>query len=397
MHTTFPKRTRRGKSLKFTTPFSPKHSRILTLPTGYSSSLRSLLGSDIQGKVMNMLERIVTAATRSGSTACKAPLSCRISQGIAKEIRRKQPVSLSNLEERGNIEKTIGRFATKRLGTLRPQFFEVGIKDVEIKTLELRMFLYARLVLEYIATNFFFNREETLRAADTLPQKLSEFYGQILAQLTSHFDDRSVSRMKLILGWIAFANRPLRKTEFRSALTFSSGEEKAQELAPQHFSIFKDFLQGPDSSVAVSQEAAVYEQGLATVTCLLAGLRIFTPSCPERERSLHVLQGLHGFHTYAGEYWGEYLLSYATSPNYLDTSSKFFVLSCKLSETLKHTFSGGGDGQDSTLPDSAISTDLVKVTSLEALTYNYEHTIKRLLALRSYPGVTIHEFERFKQ
>ena len=50
----------------------------------------------------------------------------------------------------------------------------------------------------------------------------------------SHFDDRSVARMRLILGWIAFAKRPLRKVEFRSALAFSTGDTEASELAPQY-------------------------------------------------------------------------------------------------------------------------------------------------------------------
>jgi hypothetical protein len=59
-------------------------------------------------------------------------------------------------------------------------------------------------------------------------------YGQILTQLKSHFDDRSVARMRSILGWIAFAKRPLRKAEFRSALAFSTGEPDASELAPPY-------------------------------------------------------------------------------------------------------------------------------------------------------------------
>lgn len=51
----------------------------------------------------------------------------------------------------------------------------------------------------------------------------------------SGFDERSVVRMKTIFGWIAFAKRPLRKAEFRSALTFSSGDPKANELVPKYW------------------------------------------------------------------------------------------------------------------------------------------------------------------
>lgn len=96
------------------------------------------------------------------------------------------------------------------------------------------MFLWARLVLEYLTTNMFVRKSEVMESIDTLPRKLSDFYGQILAQLMSHFDNRSVGRLQSILGWIAFAKRPLRKAELRAALSFLPEEENVhlQELAP---------------------------------------------------------------------------------------------------------------------------------------------------------------------
>lgn len=51
----------------------------------------------------------------------------------------------------------------------------------------------------------------------------------------SRFDERSVARMKSIFGWIAFAKRPLRKAEFRSALMFSSGNPESNDLVPQYW------------------------------------------------------------------------------------------------------------------------------------------------------------------
>lgn len=61
-------------------------------------------------------------------------------------------------------------------------------------------------------------------------------YGQILAQLISHFDKRSVARLQSIFGWIAFAKRPLRKAELRSALSYSAEAEdvNVDELAPNY-------------------------------------------------------------------------------------------------------------------------------------------------------------------
>jgi hypothetical protein len=37
-----------------------------------------------------------------------------------------------------------------------------------------------------------------------------------------------------MLGWIAFAKRPLRKFEFLSAISFSEGNPKVTNLAPKY-------------------------------------------------------------------------------------------------------------------------------------------------------------------
>ena len=116
------------------------------------------------------------------------------------------------------------------------------------------MFLWARLVLEYLSSNMFAHKTEVMDAVDALPRELSELfvtylrdltinsantfsYGQILARLMSNFDKRSIARMKSILGWIAFAKRPLRKAEFRSALSFDEQADdlNVQDLAPDYF------------------------------------------------------------------------------------------------------------------------------------------------------------------
>ncbi|KAI1501805.1 hypothetical protein F5X99DRAFT_381098 [Biscogniauxia marginata] len=415
--------------------------------------------SDTQAKTIRMLERIVSTALLSGSTVCKVLLSSRISQVITKKSRHKQTISLS--DEKDNMEKAIRHYAAQRLGALRPRLFQMGISDDNIKTIGFRiatkadgMFLWARLVLEYLATNMLFHRDEIMRAADVLPRKLSEFYGQILMQLTSHFDDRSVARMRSILGWIAFAKRPLRKVEFRSALAFSTGDQKASELPPQyvfgmciplveerrdstfafiHVSV-RDFLQSSESNVILNEETALSEQGLATVTCLLSGFRVFSRSFSKQSRFLRVVRSLHAFHTYATEYWLEYLLSNASSVKGMDMNSKLFLLSCELSKALKELTMAPGSGKDDhasllldnrlaylqhgselyevarTLlfkrrsrylempdPDNGTTTDLVEVTSLDSLLFNYQHTIKELLSMRSCSGVSLQEFERFKQ
>ncbi|KAK2729879.1 nacht domain protein [Colletotrichum kahawae] len=98
------------------------------------------------------------------------------------------------------------------------------------------MFLWARLVLNFLTNNMFVRKREVMEAVDALPHELSDFYAQILAKIISHFDQRSVFRLQSIMGWIAFAKRPLRKAELRSALSFSTESDgvNIQELAPTY-------------------------------------------------------------------------------------------------------------------------------------------------------------------
>jgi hypothetical protein len=82
------------------------------------------------------------------------------------------------------------------------------------------MFLWARLVLNYLATNVFYDSEEFITATRILPRELSDFYEKLLSRIVSGLDSFSVFRLKLIFGWIAFAKRPLLKVELQSALLF---------------------------------------------------------------------------------------------------------------------------------------------------------------------------------
>lgn len=116
------------------------------------------------------------------------------------------------------------------------------------------MFLYARLVMDYLASNIFFSGDEIKQSVNQLPKKLADLYvlcyplplasranthtltsyHKILTQILVQLDSRSVDRIRCILGWVAFAKRPLHKLEFLSAITFSSGDPDVDRLAPQY-------------------------------------------------------------------------------------------------------------------------------------------------------------------
>jgi hypothetical protein len=160
--------------------------------------------------------------------------------------------------------------------------------------------------------------------------------------------------MRQILGWIAFAKRPLRKNEFRSALAFSAGDPTVDELVPSYifdmcaplieqrldssftfihisvkecvaslttFKIFANYcfsyLETPQSKILTTEDKVIREHGIACVTCLLSGLEVFQPDYSCSVRSLRVLKGLHGFHVYANEHWVDYILSIVKSQDAL--------------------------------------------------------------------------------
>ncbi|KAI5465360.1 hypothetical protein BGZ63DRAFT_479030 [Mariannaea sp. PMI_226] len=411
-----------------------------------------------QSRIIKMMERVISAASSSGSTVCKVLLSSRMSPAITKKARQTQTVSLS--DENESLEKAIKTYASQRLSLLQPQFSQLRISSDDLDALGLRiakkaegMFLWARLVLDYLANNMFLRRDEILSAAETLPQKLQEFYEKILTQITSHFDERSIARMVSIFGWIAFAKRPLRKAEFRSALAFSSGDPDVDELAPQylfdkcnplieerqdstfsfiHVSV-RDHLQSTNSSININETACVSSHGLAIATCLVSGLRFLTPTYSEHNRQLRVLRGIHGFHFYATEYWVEYILANSEVPT-SQANSDFFHLCRELSATFEPASRTSGDEDNKPLiflderlakiqhqdialcvvaqailaeererylqessSENDISTDMMEVTSLKSLLSNYQRTVQQLLCLRACNGASLEELERFRR
>ena len=114
------------------------------------------------------------------------------------------------------------------------------------------------------------------------------------------------------------------------------------------------FLQTAESSVRLSENHAAYEQGLTTVSCLLSGLHVFQPSYPDQDRLHRVLQGFHGLHTFASEYWVQYLLSIAASGG-LNTTSVFFARSIQLATALNSLYQIGDPAKNIDTSDARLT------------------------------------------
>lgn len=90
-----------------------------------------------QPKIINFLERMVTVGINSTSTICKILVSTHMPPTVAKKLKQKHVVSLSN--EKQALGKAIANYAAQRLGALRTRWFQMGITDAELKELETRL------------------------------------------------------------------------------------------------------------------------------------------------------------------------------------------------------------------------------------------------------------------
>ncbi|KAI1388865.1 uncharacterized protein F4822DRAFT_429482 [Hypoxylon trugodes] len=297
---------------------------------------------DRQGDILTFISRITSRKSGTDGMICKTLICSRNSPRIAGRLRAKQTVSLT--EERSNIEHAIREYVSQRL---RRAPLHNRICQLELATDDIGhmgdmitdkangMFLYARLVLDYLSKNVFFNGKEMKAAIDELPKELFEFYRKILTQVLVQLDQRSVERIRCIFGWIGFTRRPLKKMELLSALTFSRGDPNVTNLVPKyvldicgtlveerpdttlafiHISV-KEFLQSPSSSFIIRESQIMTEHCLSILACLTCGADIFLGNETEHTKALRVVKGIHGFHVYATEFWTEYLLDHVATPN----------------------------------------------------------------------------------
>ncbi|RFU25501.1 hypothetical protein B7463_g10833, partial [Scytalidium lignicola] len=418
-----------------------------------------------QASVVNLMNQLTSRTSSLGGMICKVLISSRSSKFLATRLRKKQVISLT--EEKGCLDTAIKLYASHRLQSMHDKLRQLDMQTKEIEDIEREitkkadgMFLYARLVLDYLAKNIFYSGEEMKLSVHELPDQLSEFYRKILTQILIQLDSRSVDRVRCIFGWIAFTKRPLKRMEFLSAITFSSGNPEVSNLAPQyiidvcgalleerrdttlsfiHVSV-KDFLQSPSSNLKVMEDQSLIEHGKATVTCLLSGLDIFALSPTNQNRHIRVLKGLHGFHVYATEYWTEYLLSHASNLGCRDDTLDLFVLAEDLAQKLDKMFKSAsadesrsdGTPLDNRLnllslhpllqkqiriackarslnrleselypesrPDITFSTTNCTPVpdGISVMLSSYQETVRFLLCQDDYPGVTAEELGFFK-
>ena len=90
-----------------------------------------------QPKIINLLERMVSAATVSTSAVCKVLMTTCMPASVAKKLRQKHMVSLSG--EKEALRKAIALYAAQRLAQLRSRWHQMGMTDTDLKHLQARL------------------------------------------------------------------------------------------------------------------------------------------------------------------------------------------------------------------------------------------------------------------
>ncbi|KAI1131060.1 hypothetical protein F5Y10DRAFT_262625 [Nemania abortiva] len=346
-----------------------------------------------QASVMNLIDQIITKDPVEGATVCKVLVSSRASPTLTKRLEKSRVISLT--EERNSVKLAIRQYVSQRLQPMHDklQQLDLGPQEIEeivrvITNKSNGMFLYARLVLDYLASNIFYSGAEMKSSIDELPRGLTEFYKKIMTQILIRLDKRSVDRLKCIFGWIAFSKRPLKRMEFLSALTFGSGSSTTSQVVPSyvldicgplveerpdtslifiHISV-KEFLQSletPRSPEAhqpapdeftITEKDATTELCTSTINCLLSGLDNLVAG-PEDSKAIRVVKGFHGLHVYATEFWTEHLLRHASLGEF-KPDSQIFSLASDLAQRLEkfiQTPDEDIDGVDDTLLNDRVA------------------------------------------
>ncbi|KAK3497861.1 uncharacterized protein B0T23DRAFT_394061 [Neurospora hispaniola] len=416
---------------------------------------------DQQGRIANLLEKL-RGLRSSASSVFKILLCSRRTQPLEKRLRKRtiQVVSMTN--EKGSIELAIRTYANQRLRAIRYRLFQMGLTDSDLRDISINiarkadgMFLWARLVLDYLSTNILSSRDEVRGAVDMLPAKLGELH------VEPHLPSEATLAFLLSLlhaSTKAFAKRPLTRAEMRSALAFSWGDHMVEEAVPRHIFEFgaplleehpdttfsfvhislKEYLQTPGCILFLDRSAATHEHATATITCLVSGFWIFSGQLADDNRILRIVKGIHGLHIYSNQFWLDCFLDTVSTARGLVHGSPLHQVAQALANFLRHQpamltsstsenseNTAGADSRLQYLKEHNVIYEMARrelgervarakllmtenggtrtapvrcpPNDLQSLLLAIQSSIKNILALTSISGISPEDLDRFKK
>ncbi|WZH48270.1 NACHT domain-containing protein [Fusarium acuminatum] len=135
--------------------------------------------SDKHMRLVRLINQLTSKPVVPGSTVCKVLVSSRAPSDALGRLKRSQMISLS--EEKRLLSEAIRQYVDRRLRLMDMKLRQLDLEHSEIEEIQDLivvkadgMFLYARLVMDYLASNIFFSGDEIKHSVKQLPQKLSE-------------------------------------------------------------------------------------------------------------------------------------------------------------------------------------------------------------------------------
>ncbi|KAH6610672.1 hypothetical protein Trco_000692 [Trichoderma cornu-damae] len=286
-----------------------------------------------QKVIINALIQLISPGS------CKLLICSRdvpeIRRALQRNSRRLATISLSN--ESALVNNTIHAFAKSKIEELmddKPMLRDDSDMSDELIQIIVDksdgMFLWAKLVLDLAR-----DVDNLLELHDTLtttPQELSKLYDQILGLLCKGQPEKRIERIMRTLAWITLAKRPLKPHEILHGVTVTPETpivNKWNKLDDVVIDRCKPLIEElPNGSIALIhftlQEyfSAKFEQSISSwhnsiafscATTINAGLLLVDPRYSEKDRLLHVVNGLLCLLPYSVDFWFDHLLDYATT------------------------------------------------------------------------------------
>ncbi|KAF4465800.1 NACHT domain-containing [Fusarium albosuccineum] len=332
---------------------------------------------DKQMPLVRLINQVTSKPPLPGSTSCKVLISSRAPSNSPQRLRKSQAISLSDDKE--CLHEAIRRYVGQRLKSLNAKLRQLDIRQVEVEDIQTTivtksdgMFLYARLVMDYLSTNIFFSGDE-IKAS--LPTDLDANTGSPGWSVRGSCQLRRFwgyyTRARVYVGYLWNLSR--RKTGLDSDL---------------HPYVSK---RSQSSNIVIQKPQALQEHGVAAVTCLLSGLLVFGNTY-EGDKYLQVAKGLHSFQLYATEYWTEYLLSHVASAGTNNTLPSSGLLGLAFLVRFNWVLTPRSEpkgGRQHSKP--AYATD-----GISMMLDSYQDVLKWLLDQNHYAGLSVEDLELFK-
>ncbi|KAM0413050.1 hypothetical protein ACHAPD_008122 [Fusarium lateritium] len=135
--------------------------------------------SDKQLRLVRLINKLTSKPVVPGSTGCKVLVSSRPPSTPLDRLMRKQIVSLT--EEKSLLNEAVRQYVGQRLVLMDTKLRQLNLQRVEVEEIQGLivkksdgMFLYARLVMDYLSSNLFFSRQEI---KESLPKNLDSNIG----------------------------------------------------------------------------------------------------------------------------------------------------------------------------------------------------------------------------